>query len=544
MTEDVATQPWWATAVVYQVYIRSFRDTDGDGVGDLEGVIAGLDYLVSLGVDAIWLAPFHPSPMIDGGYDIADFCGVDARFGTLATFNRLVAAAHRRGLKVIIDFVPNHTSDQHPWFAASRSSRADVKRDWYVWHDGRDGGPPNNWRSMLGGSAWTRDPATGQYYYHAFLPEQPDLNWRNPDVRDAVCDVLRFWLARGVDGVRVDAVPHLVEDELLRDDLGPDIDIGGMLVQGGLRHIYTMNRPENLSCMAQLRRVIDSFDDRLLIGEIHLPMPLVMRYHGVDQPGVQLAFNFTLLETTPWNAEALAAGIDEYIRLLPGGASSNWLLGNHDEVRVASRLGQDRARVAAMMALTLGGTAFIYNGDELGLEDVALGLADIGGIPEMRHPDHALQYAPHRTPMPWRADTHAGFSTVTPWLPHGLENAMRNVEAQNADDRSMLAFYRSLIALRRERPELQRGVVRQRPLQGDVLLYERGRDDGCILIAVNLGASPTVLEIPSGAVVLSTHLDRTEEHVATRMTLRAFEGVAISVQSPDTHDDPSLTPAG
>lgn len=428
--------PWWKEAVVYQVYLRSFQDSDGGGFGDLDGLIARLDHLTWLGVDAVWLSPFHPSPMLDGGYDVSDFLGVDPRFGTLQTFDRLVAEAHGRGLKVILDYVPNHTSDRHPWFQESRASTDNPRRDWYVWRDGKDGDPPNGWRSMLGDPAWTRDEATGQFYYHAFLPQQPDLNWRNPEVRAAMHAVLRFWLDRGVDGFRVDAVAHLIEDDLLRDDPPGDLAGEGLPVQAGMRHAFTSDRPETHACVAEWRRLVDAYEGPVLIGEAHLPTERVVRYYGLESPGFHLPFNFVLLGMA-WDARALAAAVDQYLNLLPSGAWPNWVLGNHDEQRLATRIGPEQARVAAMLAFTVGGTPFVYNGDELGLEDVPV-CAD-----EVRHPDMSRERDPQRSPTPWDAGHHAGFTTGEPWLPLGAENTSRNVAAQARNASSMLTLYRA-----------------------------------------------------------------------------------------------------
>ena len=521
-----AARPWWAEAVIYQIYLRSFQDADGDGIGDLAGVVARLDHLVWLGVDALWLSPFHPSPLLDGGYDVSDFEGVDPRFGDLATVDRLVTEAHGRGLKVIIDFVPNHTSDQHPWFRESRASRHNPKRDWYVWRDGQAGAAPNNWTSMMSGPAWTQDASTGQYFYHAFLPEQPDLNWRNPAVRDAMADVLRFWLARGIDGVRVDAVPHLVEDALFRDDLPEAVDAGGMPVQSGWRHVYTSNRPETLDCIADLRAVVDEFPDRLMIGEAHLPVPLTMRYYGGARPGLHAPFNFALIETT-WSADALAAAIDHYLNLLPPGAPPNWVLGNHDEPRVASRLGPG-LRGATMLAFTIGGAPVFYNGDELGLTEVTLSDADLRAVPEMRHPEHARKYAPHRTPMPWTGDPGGGFTTGTPWLPLGADNAARNVAAERDDGRSMLTFVRRLIALRTAEPALRVGHYVAMAPRDAAFLYGRQAGDARVLVALNTGDLPVTVPLEvAGSVVLSTALDREGERCDREVRLRAHEGLVI-----------------
>ncbi|WP_431271660.1 alpha-amylase family glycosyl hydrolase [Dankookia sp. P2] len=344
---------WWQSAVIYQIWPRSFQDSDGDGIGDLRGIARRLDHLLGLGVDAVWISPFYPSPLADFGYDVADHCNVDPAFGTLDDFDALVAAAHGRGLRVLLDYVPNHTADTHPWFAESRASRSNPRRDWYIWRDpASDGGPPNNWLSEFGGSAWTLDPATGQFFYHAYLPQQPDLNWRNPAVQDAMLEVLRFWLDRGVDGFRVDAIHHLFEDAELRDNpTNPDWRPGMSPARRVIR-ARTMDQPEVQSAIAAMRRVSDAYaNQRLLIGEAYLPIDRLMAYYGTDLGGFHLPFNFHLI-TTPWSAGAVADLVRRYEAALPRGAWPNWVLGNHDRSRVASRIGPQQARVAAMLLLT------------------------------------------------------------------------------------------------------------------------------------------------------------------------------------------------
>ena len=358
--------PWWKSAVIYQIYPRSFQDTDNDGVGDLRGIMQRLPYLVELGVDAIWISPIFPSPMADFGYDVSSYIDIDPLFGTLADFDALVAAAHACGIKVLLDFVPNHTSDQHPWFVESRSARSNPRRDWYIWRDpGPAGGVPNNWLSQFGGTAWELDPATGQYYYHAFLREQPDLNWRNPQVRQAMYGAMRFWLRRGVDGFRVDVLWHLIKDDRFRDNpVNPNF-APGMRPHEVLLPLYTTDRPEMEEVVAEMRSVVDEFDDRLLIGEIYLPIERLVKYYGRDLKGAHLPFNFSLL-SAPWHAATIAKLIAEYEAALPPGGWPNWVLGNHDRPRFAGRVGRDQARIAAMLLLTLRGTPTIYYGDEIG----------------------------------------------------------------------------------------------------------------------------------------------------------------------------------
>ena len=341
--------PWWKSAVIYEIYPRSFQDTDRDGVGDLRGIIARLPYLIDLGVDAIWICPIFPSPMADFGYDVANYVDIDPLFGTLRDFDVLLAEAHRAGLKVLLDLVPNHTSDRHPWFVESRSSRDNGKRDWYLWRDaGADGAVPNNWLSEFGGSAWEFDRRSGQYYYHAFLKQQPDLNWRNPQVRHAIYEAMRFWLRRGVDGFRVDVLWHLIKDDQFRDNPANPAFVAGRPPHEALLPLYTTDRPEMIEMLAEMRDVVDEFGERLLIGEIYLPVERLVAYYGRDFRGVHLPFNFSLL-SAPWHAGTIGKLIQEYEAVLPEGGWPNWVLGNHDRPRIAGRVGRQQARIAAML---------------------------------------------------------------------------------------------------------------------------------------------------------------------------------------------------
>ena len=329
---------WWQTGIIYQIYPRSFQDSNGDGVGDLRGILRRLPYLAELGVDAIWISPIFVSPMADFGYDIADYAGIDPLFGTLEDFDDLAAATHQLGLKIILDLVPNHTSSQHPWFVESRSSKNSPKRDWYIWRDpAPDGGPPNNWLSEFGGGAWEYDAATGQYYYHAFLAAQPDLNWRNPQVRIAMYDAMRFWLRRGADGFRVDVIWHLIKDDQFRDNPpNPDFRPGDP-PNHAVIPFYTADRPEVQDVIAEMRRVVNEFSDRVLIGEIYLPIERLVAYYGKNLSGAHLPFNFQLIHTA-WTASAVAKLVSEYEAALPQGGWPNWVLGNHDQPRIAGRV--------------------------------------------------------------------------------------------------------------------------------------------------------------------------------------------------------------
>ena len=522
MTENA----WWRRGVIYQIYPRSFQDSDGDGIGDLAGIAQRLDHLVDLGVDAIWISPIFPSPMADFGYDVADYVDVDPLFGSLETFDALLAAAHARGLRLILDFVPNHTSDQHPWFLESRAGRASGKRDWYIWRDPRDGGPPNNWRSEFGGPAWTCDAASGQYHQHAYLAQQPDLDWRNAHVREAMLDVLRFWFARGVDGFRVDAVHHLVEDAALRDN-PPNPDWRpGLRDYDRLLPAHTVDQPETQVMIAAMRRVADAFAQRVLIGEAYVPIPQLMAYYGRDGDGFQLPFNFHLI-STPWRADALAALITEYEAALPPGAWPNWVLGNHDRARVASRIGGPQARVAAMLLLTLRGTPTIYQGEEIGMSDVAIPPDRVRDPWELNVPGLGLGRDPVRTPMPWDASAGGSFSTGEPWLPLGPQ-AARPVAAQAADPTSMLALYRVLLRLRRAHAALAVGAIEHVLHEGAVLSYERVEAGRRFLIVLNLDDAPRMLARPGRfEVTLSTHLDRAGEALDGAITLRAAEGLLL-----------------
>ena len=517
---------WWQRAVVYQIYPRSFQDCNGDGTGDLRGILRRLDYCASLGIDALWLSPIFPSPMADFGYDICDYTNIHPMFGTLALFDELLREVKKRGLRLILDYVPNHTSDQHPWFQESRSSPDNPKRHWYLWRDpAPDGGPPNNWLSNFGGSGWERDDRTGQYYYHAFLKEQPDLNWRNPEVRAAMHDVLRFWLRRGVDGFRVDVLWNLIKDDQWRDN-PPNPDYRpGQNPQHSQIPLYTTDRPEVQDIVAGLRRVADEFDDRVLIGEIYLPVERLVAYYGVNLDGVQLPFNFQLLQAA-WNARGLARLIDEYESKLPAGGWPNWVLGNHDNPRIASRVGVDQARVAAMLLLTLRGTPTLYYGDELGMIKVPIPADRVQDPFEKNVPGLGLGRDPCRTPMQWDAGANAGFSTAEPWLPVSDNYSVVNVQSEEADPQSILTLYRRLLALRRAHPALAVGTYESVTTTGQLLAFTRESDNERFFVALNLGEDPYELSM-GGRIVLSTHLDR-EDSVAS-VALRANEGVVVQL---------------
>lgn len=517
---------WWKRGIIYQIYPRSFQDSNGDGVGDLNGIRRRLDYLTWLGIDAIWISPIYPSPMADFGYDITDYCDIAPVFGTLADFHALVQEAHQRGLKVILDFVPNHTSDQHPWFIESRSSPSNEKRDWYIWRDGKpDGAPPNNWVSQFGGSAWTFDPATRQYYLHSFLIQQPDLNWRNPHVRKAMYGVLRFWLDRGVDGFRVDVLWLLIKDALFRDNPpNPNYRADQRAIDRYLS-LYNADQPEIHDVVAEMRSVLDAYADRVLIGEIYLPFSRLALYYGKDLQGAQLPFNFALIHAA-WSASEIAGLIRDYEQALPRDGWPNWVLGNHDQPRIAARIGPHRARTAAMLLLSLRGTPTMYYGDEIGLARVAIPQNQVQDRWEKNEPGLGVGRDPWRTPMQWDASAAAGFTTGTPWLPLDQNFARNNVTMLKCEPYSLLCLYQRLIDLRRQHRALSVGSVRVLTVDNNVLCFERSCDGERLIVALNFGDEDAPLnlsDLNGATVLLSSFMDLPGP--PTGMQLRGNEGI-------------------
>ena len=528
---------WWQTGIIYQIYPRSFQDSNHDGVGDLRGIIHRLPYLTELGVDAIWLSPIFVSPMADFGYDIADYTDVDPLFGSLADLDSLIGEAHRHQLKLILDLVPNHTSDQHPWFVESITSRNNPKRDWFIWRDpAPDGGLPNNWLSEFGGSAWEFDSNTDQYYYHTFLAAQPDLNWRNPAVHNAIHDVMRFWLGRGVDGFRVDAVWYLIKDDQFRDNpINPDFRPGG-LPRDELIPLYTADLPEVHDAISGMRRVLDEFPDRVLLGEIYLPVERLVAYYGRDLDGVHFPYNFALL-TAKWDAHSLARLIDEYEAALPSGGWPNWVLGNHDRPRLATRVGADQTRIAAMLLMTLRGTPTLYYGDEIGMQHAAIPQEQVRDPFEKNVPGIGIGRDGCRTPMQWDTTRSAGFSDVDPWLPVAENFRSENVDSFHKDKGSLYWLYRRLIDLRRKQVALTEGSYKPLMASGDLLLFYRELRDERVLIALNLGPEPITVSFPderlSGRVLLSSLADREGEEIRASIDLRGNEGLLVKVDSED-----------
>lgn len=525
----MTSNAWWRRGVLYQVYPRSFQDTDDDGVGDLRGIARRLDHLVELGIDGVWISPIFPSPMRDFGYDVEDYCDIHPLFGSLADFDALLQQSHRRGLKIILDFVPNHSSDRHPWFQESRSSKDNPKRDWYVWRDAKpDGSPPNNWQSEFGGPAWTFDEHTQQYYYHAYLKEQPDLNWRNPEVERAMCEVLRFWFNRGVDGFRVDAIHHLHEDEQGRDNpVNPDWR-PSMAPNKRLIQTRTIDQPEVHASIRRMREVADEYPDKVMIGEAYLPIDRLMAYYGADLTGFHLPFNFHLI-STPWKPQPIASLIEAYEAALPAGGWPNWVLGNHDRSRVASRIGPAQARVAAMLLLTLRGTPTIYQGEEIGMTDVAIPQHLIQDPFERNVPGLGLGRDPARTPMPWNSEANGGFTAGRPWLPLNADAALLNVAAQDGQPQSTLALYRALIRLRRATDALAVGDFKLTAADEHILAYERSAGGDRVKIMLNLTGQARALALDGSGheSLLSTYLDAAVTPTDGQILLRADEGVIL-----------------
>ncbi|MBW3626754.1 MAG: DUF3459 domain-containing protein [Actinobacteria bacterium] len=466
--------PWWKSAVIYQIYPRSFADSaprsDGVAVGDLEGIRRRLDHLVWLGVDALWLSPVYRSPMADFGYDVSDHCDIDPLFGTLDDFDRLLADAHGRGLRVILDWVPNHTSDRHPWFVESRSSRDAPRRHWYVWRDpAPGGGPPNNWRAAFADvPAWTFDEATGQYYLHLFLPEQPDLNWGEPGVVEAMHDVLRFWLDRGVDGFRADVVHAIGKDPALPDD-SPEAAL--------LPKSSTNDHHSTHALLRDIRALLDGYPgDRMMVGEVYLlDTAQVATYYGAGDE-LHLAFNFPPLYT-PWDAALWRQRLDEVDRhVTPVGGWPTWVLSNHDNPRHRTRYGSEaRARAAAVLLLTLRGTPFLYAGEELGLEDAE--------VPPERMVDPGGRDG-CRAPIPWEPGPAHGWHGE-PWLPWPPDPDRRNAATLGHDDGSIVHLYRRLLSARRASPALSLGHLEVVPSPDGVLAWAREADGDRRTVAVN-----------------------------------------------------------
>lgn len=527
---------WTSVNALYQIYPRSFFDTNGDGVGDLGGIIAKLPYLKgepdSLGVDAIWISPIYPSPMADFGYDISDYCDIHPIFGDLAQFKMLLASAHKRGIKVIMDFVPNHTSDQHPWFQEALANPRSSKRDYYVWRDPKpDGSPPNNWLSMFGGSMWQRDDMSGQYYLHSFLKEQPDLNWDNPTVRDEMKKVLKFWLDMGVDGFRADAVWHMSKDEQLRDNpVNPEFS-GTADDYGSLIHTRSRYGPKLFTYLKDLTKVVASYDDRIIIFE-NYPDPtfgdVVEQYRQFYdvQPGVGLPFNFEAM-FLPWQSAEYGEFIKRFQAMLRPQDTPVYCLSNHDQSRIVTRFGREQARLMAMFLLTQPGLPTMYYGDEIGMEDGTI-LPHQVQDPSGKNNTMGGRDA-ERTPMQWSSAKHAGFTTHIPWLPISRNARRRNVASELRDDDSFLRLYQQLLQLRSQDATLRQGNISViADHTGDVLAYDIAGASHYRVLLNFAAVKQTVFATHQGEVVCSTHPSKPPKLQRDgEITLGAYQGVVI-----------------
>lgn len=478
--------PWERNEVVYQIYPKSFFDSSGKkGSGDLRGITQKLDYIRDLGVNAIWLSPIFASPMKDNGYDVSDYYQINPLYGTLEDFEQLLAAVHEQGLKLMLDFVPNHTSFIHPWFLESASSKDNPKRDWYIWTDPKpDGSPPNNWISVAGGSAWEFHEKTGQYYLHSFLKEMPDLNYRNPDVVEAMKDVLRFWLNRGVDGFRMDVAYYLLKDNRFLDEpINPYYRPGIDHPNEYLTHLYSKDQPESLGIMKEFASVLAEFPNKFMVSETYVDIPKTVKIYETSEKGLHAPFNFSLI-FAQWGAESYQRVIEEFAHALSlvnvDRAAPVYAIGNHDQSRIATRLkGEKQARVAAMLQLTLPGMSFIYYGDEIGMKDVA--------IPKGLNDTFEVSRDPQRSPMQWDDSPNAGFTgpEATPWLPVSPFYRTRNVEVQELDDRSVLHLYRRLIDVHNS-PVFQKGRYdRVDVTNSNVLAFKRVYDQEEVVVLLN-----------------------------------------------------------
>jgi alpha-glucosidase len=511
---------WWETAVFYQIYPRSFCDRSGDGVGDLAGIIAHLDHIVDLGVDAIWLSPIFPSPMADFGYDVADYCGVDPLFGSIEAFDRLIAEAHRAGLRVILDWVPNHTSSEHPWFIDARSSPDSARRDWYIWRKGSGGNPPTNWRAAFTGvgrhqfpPAWTRDPATDDWYLHLFLAEQPDLNWSNPAVQDAMGDTLRFWLARGVDGFRMDVIHALGKDPAL-PDLPDDL--------AAIPMCALIHDPSVHPLVEGIRAVVKGCrPDAVLVGETVLPtVGEVADFYGTPgHPELDLAFNFHPLHAR-WDADAWKRQIEAVETEIGPRGWPAWALGNHDNPRQRTRYGSAaRARAAAVLLLTLRGTPFLYAGEELGLEDAVVG------------PDRQVDPGGRdgcRAPIPWNADAGHGWSGP-PWLPWPPDTAAGiDAASQAGSPDSTLNLYRRVLAARRRSPALTSGELALLPSPEGVIAWRRWTEQDERVVVINFSESEATQELAPGEWVVEVGTEGEGLAASGTIRIRASEAVVLA----------------
>ena len=544
---------WWQKAVIYQIYPRSFKDTTGNGIGDVQGIISKLDYLEGLGVDAIWFSPFFPSPQWDHGYDISDYRSIDPIYGTMEDFHTLLEEMYAREIKMILDLVLNHTSSLHPWFIESASSRENPKRDWYIWRNGQEPNgekPPNNWKSMTGGPAWRYFENTDQWVYFHFLPFQPDLNYRNEEVKQEMLDTAQFWLDKGVDGFRLDIFHTIYEKEHLKDNpfslkVLPSDDNFSYLFQN---HLYDAHLPENIKFAIELRDLIEEYSnpERCLIGELEGSLDTMKRYYGPENNGLNIVFLFEFT-STEFNAKKFASIIKEIDTLLPYPYTPTWVLGNHDRMRYISTIENDftKARILATLQLTLRGTSFIYYGEEIGMKQVKFKLKNsedpIGRrfwwspISQLKQIGFSLTRDGCRTPMQWNKGLHAGFSSekdATPWLKVADNYEQVNVASENKDSRSLLELYRELLKIRKQNIALQEGDLNSIEVKegNKCLVYRRSHPDQELYIYLNFSADTINLDIHNSdmQILFSTIPNRKKVRLprqGRQIRLMGYEGL-------------------
>lgn len=524
---------WPISSIVYQIYPRSFMDSNNDGIGDLQGIIQKIPYLEGLGINAIWLSPIYPSPQKDFGYDVADYCNIDKVYGNLSDFDELLALCHKKGMKVMMDYIPNHTSSEHSWFKESRKSISNSKRDWYIWASPKeDGTPPNNWISVFGGSSWEYDEVTGQYYLHTFDSHQPDLNWRNPQVQKAMFDVLRFWMDRGVDGFRVDAPYHMFKDPLLRDEpQNPNYQFGLHSMYDSLLHVYTSWLHESFFMMKQLVEVLKEHKDKFMVAESWGTIDdLLLFYKTVGWKWYQ-PFNFSLI-TLPWTAEVHKEYIDRYDKILGEHYLPSWVLGNHDKHRVATRIGKKQARIAAMLQLTLRGLPFIYYGEELGMTNTRILRKKVKDPYEIKSPGLNLGRDPERTPMQWNESENAGFTKDEPWLPVNKFYKKNNAENEKTDPYSFYNLYKKLIILDKNNTAIREGEYTPVRLPAkNVYAFLRETKGEKVLVLLNFSRKTKELKMKlKGTVLLNSSLDEEGSHIdLDNFKLRGDEGYIIKI---------------
>jgi alpha-glucosidase len=538
MSED---RLWWKHGVMYQIYPRSFYDANGDGTGDIPGITAKLDYLQDLGIEGIWLSPINVSPMFDFGYDISNYNDIDPVFGKLADFEKLIKEAHNRGIRIITDLVMNHTSHLHPWFIESASSKNNPKRDWYLWKDPVKGRMPNNWMAAFGGRAWEFDKKTGQYYLHLFLTEQPDVNWRNPELKKAMFDMIRFWLDKGVDGFRLDVCNFFIKDAQFKNNpfgIGPNAPRPYDLQN----HIYDRDQPETHGILKEFRSILDGYSERMSVGEIAVENPggnheIASSFYGIGNDELHLVFDFSHMNGK-WGADVFYKRIREWQAHIPDGDWPCHVFNNHDQFRSISRYikGAEsipRAKLIAVMLLTLKGTPFIYYGEELGMKN--------GSIPKkILHDPLGIKYwpfhpgrDPERTPMQWSDAPNAGFSTASPWLPVNNDYDVVNVASELADKNSILNLYKDLIGLRKKHPALQRGDwIPVIEAKNDILAYKRVFENEVMLIVLNFSnaARKADLVSPSLQTVLSTHRFKGSAVTERMVNIMPYEASIFTAQ--------------